>query len=180
MGYPSFNVDFDGDFDVSHEPSYQLEKDAVYKQFFGVMGRLIIKRINEIDEQKGYDVLIKLDNGQFFKILEKHDRYKNTGNIVLELWSDINHTKGWLYTAQCDWMAYHYDATGITHFLPMPALRKAWNKYEAEWRDIYRIVIIENRGLTTQIILIPLNVLWEAMHDVMIHNHLSGDGAKWM
>jgi hypothetical protein len=173
--------DFDDDFDFSHDPSYQLEMETFYKQFFGVMGRVIIKRINEIDEpRKGYDVLIKLDSGQFFKIDEKHDRYCNTGNIVLELWSDINHKKGWLYTSQCDWLAYHYDATGTTHLMPVPALRKAWNKYEAEWRDTYQIVVRENNGLTAQIILIPLNVLWEAMHDVMIHNHLSGDGAKWM
>lgn len=177
MGYPIF----DEDLDFSNDGNYLSLMEQLYKEFFGVMGRVTVKRINEIDEQrKGYDVLIELDNGQFFKIEEKRDRYGNTGNIVLELWSDFNHKLGWLYTAQCDWIAYHFDDTGITNFLPMPALRKAWNKYEAEWRDTYRILLRENAGWTTQIILIPLNVLWEAMHDVMIHNHLSGDGEKWM
>ena len=170
------HTDFDVDLDFRNDVGYQSLMEQRYKEFFGVMNRVSIKRITE-----GDGVLIIIDDGeQYIKVLEKHDRYKNTGNAVLELWGDLNHKKGWLYAAQCDWLAYHYDATGITHFIPMPALRKAWNKYESEWLDTYRIVLRENKGLAAQIILIPLNVLWEAMHDVMIHNHLSGDIAKWM
>jgi hypothetical protein len=176
------NVQHFGDgLTFSKEPSYQLEMESFYREFFGTVGRRVtIKRISEIDEQKkGYDVVVQLDNDTWFRVEEKRDRYAHTGNIVLELWSDINKKRGWLYTSRADFIAYHFDGTGITHMLPTAPLRKAWVDKELEWRDTYRVMTRDNRGWVTEFILIPLNVLWEAMRDTMVHNHIADQGERW-
>ena len=142
--------------------------EKFYQQFFGSVSNVSTKRINEIDEQrKNYDVLITLDNGQFFKVKEKRDRYHHMWNIVLELWADVGRKKGWLYTAQCDWLAYHFDVKNVTHMIPFPALKRAWDDYETEWRGEYRVMI--NESMRTEFILIPLDVMWAAINDVMVY-----------
>jgi hypothetical protein len=154
--------------------------EEYYQEYFHPMGKVTIKRINEIDEQrKGYDVLIIIDDGeQYIKVEEKADRFKSP-NIVLELWSDLNHKLGWLYTMRADMLAYHYTATGITHMIPVCALKRAFSVYEPEWRDTHRIVLRQNRGWTTQILLLPLDVMWDAIRDVSIHDHAINHGERW-
>ena len=172
--------DFRKDLAFSMQTSYLQLMDEYYKSFFGALNHIQIIRVENLEEQKrGYDVVVKQDNDVWHRIEEKRDRYGRTGNIVLELWSDINHKKGWLYTSRADYIAYHFDDTGITHLLPVPALRKAWKENEAEWRDTYRIVLKENRGWSTQFILIPLTVLWAAMKDVLVHDHAINHGERW-
>ena len=176
MNYPSFGDDLA----FSQEPNYLQRMEEFYHTFFAPLGKVKIQRITEIDEQrKGYDVLIIIDDGeQYIKVEEKADRYPSK-NIVLELWSDLNHKVGWLYSARCDWLAYHYVSNGLTQMLPMPALKLAFKDNEMEWRDTYRILTKENRGWTTQFMLVPLDVLWEAIRGVLIHDHAINHGERW-
>ena len=172
--------DFRKDLAFSMEPNYLRLMEEFYREYFHPMGKVTIQRINEIDEQrKGYDVLIIIDDGeQYIKVEEKVDRYQSP-NIVLELWSDINRKKGWLYTMRADLLAYHYKSTGITHMIPVCALKRAFAVYEAEWRDNYRIVLRENKGWSTQIMLVPVVDMWDAIRDISIHDHAINHGERW-
>jgi hypothetical protein len=157
----------------------QLIEDF-YHSFFAPLGRVEVKRITEIEENKrGYDSLIVFDGGeQYIKVEQKVDRH-DSPNLVLELWSDAYKKPGWLMTARCDWLAYTYINKGVTHMLPFPALKKAFAERENEWRDIYRIVTIENRGWDTEIMLVPLEDLWQAIQETLIHDHYIESGERW-
>ena len=170
MNYPSFRDDLA----FSQEPNRNALIDEYCKEFFGAMGNVVeVRNVEDLAEQKkGYDRLVVLDTDEFFRVEIKFDRYGNTGNFVVELWSDLNRKKGWLFTSRCNYLLYHFTNTHITHMLPMPLLRRAWAENEKEWRSIYPEHIKENVGWTTVFILIPIEVLKSAMTDAMIHNHV--------
>ena len=165
---------FSEDLAFSLDPLHAEMMDTFYIDFFGAMGLevLEVKHITDRAEQKkGYDKLIKLDNGQFIRVEEKRDRYV-TGNLVLELWSDSDRKRGWLYTSTADFLCYHFINTGITHMLPMPLLRRAWMLNEKLWRDVYDEKHIKNRAWTTIILPIPVTVLRAALMEAMEHDHV--------
>ncbi len=156
----------------SQEPKYLDEMDVFYREFFGT-DNLTIRYVENIVEQfKGYDREIKLeDTDQYFRIEEKRDRYYKTGNITLELWSVFNTRKGWLYTSRANYIAYHF-INGVTHMLDRPMLQRAWALNEKEWRDTYPEIDVENTGWTSVVILIPKPVLSQAMAEASVYTHV--------
>ncbi len=170
MNYPSFGEDLE----FSKDPSLAEIMDTYYREFFSAYGGVIeVEHVEDIQEQrKGYDKVVKLETDQFFRIEEKFDRkIAKTGNFFIETWSDLNKKKGWIYTSRSDYIAYHNVGLGITYMLPTPTLRRAWKENEAVWRDSYREVFVPNDGWTSMGLLVPIQVLREAMITAMIHNH---------
>jgi hypothetical protein len=170
-------MSFEEDLEFSLNPKHAERMDAFYRDFFSATGLNVIevKPVTDRAEQKkGYDKLIKLDNEQFIRVEEKLDRY-TTGNLVLELWSDSNRKRGWLFTSTADYLAYHFTETGITHMLPMILLRRAWALNEKVWRSVYEEKLVRNRAWTTIIIPIPTTVLRAGLMEAMAHDHIS----KW-
>lgn len=153
--------------------SYSLEKteDDSINGFY----LKIFPGISEIEfckdmarQKKGIDKVIHFESGYQVTIDEKKRR-KDYGDILLELWSVKEKQKrGWLFTAQCDYITYILLESKKMYLLPVLLLKKAWQKNRVLWQNQYALKEARNPGYTTVNIPIPTEVLMEAMKNEIV------------
>ncbi len=140
--------------------------DVFYQREFPGICR--IELIRDMDRQRrGIDKILHFNSGYQITLDEKKRR-KDYGDILLETWSQQeNEKRGWLYSAQCDYIVYAIMPTYTVYLLPVLLLKKAWHNNKDCWLDLYQEVQSHNKDYTTINIAIPIEVLMKAIQDEM-------------
>ena len=164
MGQPIIN-DFKADLKYSMED--EMFNNFYLREFPNVRE---IKTEKDIKKQfKGIDKTLVFDSGLEITIDEKKRRV-DYGDILLELLSNKETgRKGWLYTAQCDYIAYAVMPIKTIYFLPMILLKMAWWENRVKWEKRYEKKEAKNKGYTTVSIPIPTNVLLNAIESKIVN-----------
>lgn len=156
--------------DFKTDLEYSMD-DAVFDNFYksNFPGLKEIRFEDNLQKQiKGIDKTLIFKSGLEITIDEKKRRV-DYGDILLELYSNKEtKRKGWLYTAQCDYMAYAIIPKKKIYFLPMVLLKITWNENGAKWMNLYKSIEAINKNYTTLSIAIPTNVLLDALRKKMI------------
>lgn len=158
------------DFGVDLQYSLDQEEcellDCFYHRAFPSICR--IELIEDLERQRrGMDKILHFNSGYQISLDEKKRR-KDYGDILLETWSQYENLKrGWLYTAQCDYIVYAIMPTQIVYLLPVLLLKKAWHNNKDLWLNNHEGVQSHNKNYTTINIAIPINVLMEAIQAEM-------------
>lgn len=129
-------------------------------------------RIEEVtdkaDQLRGIDKILYFSNGSIETVDVKIRRtaYTQDGqpDILLEVESNSeSKRKGWLYTAECSYIAYFVEPLGRVYLLPVMALRMAWTKYGRNWATQYKTIKAPNKFYYTTSTCIPAGVLFKAI-----------------
>lgn len=129
-------------------------------------------RIEEVtdkaDQLRGIDKILYFSNGSIETVDVKIRRTAYTQNgepdILLEVESNSeSKRKGWLYTAECSYIAYFVEPLGRVYLLPVMALRMAWAKHGGIWQRDYKTVKARNHFYYTTGICVPAGVLLKAI-----------------
>lgn len=155
---------------------YSLEKreneifDSFYYRIFP--GLKLIEFAKDIGiQRKGIDKILYFESGRQITIDEKKRR-EDYGDILLELWSVWEQKKrGWMFTAQCDYIVYAVMPSQKVYLLPVLLLRRAWLNNKEKWIEKakdntnkqYKIISAQNPGYVTISIAIPTNELLAAI-----------------
>lgn len=146
------------------------EDDKVFDDFYKKMFPNLksIDFCEDLDTQfKGIDKIITFKNGGIVTIDEKKRRV-DYGDILLELYSNYQtKRRGWLFTAQCDYIAYAIMPSKTVYLLPSLLLKTAWIKNKEEWLKKHKIINANNETYTTRCIAIPTDELLLAVNQQM-------------
>lgn len=164
MGEPIIN-DFHADLEYSMDD--ELFNTFYKNQFAGLKQ---IKAEHSMEKQfKGIDKTLIFHSGYQVTIDEKKRRV-DYGDILLELISNkATNRRGWLYTAQCDYIAYAVVPAKVIYFLPTTLLKMVWYENSKEWEGKYKKVEAINNGYVTISIPIPTSILLNTLKDKMIN-----------
>ncbi|GAI91617.1 unnamed protein product, partial [marine sediment metagenome] len=105
--------------------------EGAYWQAFGGLGLMGVELITDKDlQRKGYDRVCRFKNGKRVIFDEKH-RPKDYGDILLEIWSNMEQRiHGWLGSS-ADYIAEFFEPTRRVVWLPLLLLNK-WLKTRKE------------------------------------------------
>jgi len=158
--------DFNADLQYSLDQKECEMLDAFYCREFPNICR--IELIEDLERQRrGMDKILHFNSGYQISLDEKKRR-KDYGDILLETWSQYeNDRRGWLYSAQCDYIVYAIMPTQTVYLLPVLLLKKAWHNKRDAWLGAYEEVQSHNKNYTTINIAIPIKVLMEAIQAEM-------------
>lgn len=164
MGQPIIN-DFHADLEYSMDD--ELFNKFYRKQFAGIKE---IRFEDSMEKQlKGIDKTLIFESGYQVTVDEKKRRV-DYGDILLELISNKKtNRRGWLYTAQCDYIAYAVVPAKVIYFLPTTLLKMVWYENGNQWEKLFKKVEAINNGYITVSIPIPTNILLETLKNKMIN-----------
>ena len=151
--------------DSANEPFWL----KVYEQAFPNLHSTVYVRGDGWAQRGGIDRVLTLKSGKTLNVDEKI-RKKVYKDILLERWSDMERSgAGWMQKdLACDFIAYAFKPNQTCYLLPFQTLRAAWLKYGRDWIETYTRIHAKNRGYVSEGIAIPINVLMEALQDVMV------------
>lgn len=160
MGESAINI-FEDDLAYADNDDFFNE---FYKKSFPNVQK--IKTETDMDLQfKGIDKTLTFESGLEITIDEKKRRV-DYGDILLEIKSNEQTGRlGWLYTAQCDYIAYAVMPTKTIYFLPMILLKMTWLEHGDEWIKQYGLKRAKNQGYVTVSVAVPTNILLNAMKE---------------
>ena len=163
MGAPR---DFKRDLAGSVEADVLALFDRAYTAYFPACHRIQRTHENLAVQRLGVDTIVYTAPAVFHRIDEKK-RDKDYDDYLLEfehLHASGHRKPGWIEkTLTLDFLAYAFVPTGRVHFLPWPALKRAWLVHGADWIDRHFISESPNRGYTTRGVCVPFGEVWDAM-----------------
>ena len=165
MGQPALKNDFKADLQYSMDD--ELFNNFYRKEFPNIKEIRFEGSLNK--QFKAIDKTLIFESGYEITVDEKKRRV-DYGDILLELLSNKESgRKGWLYTAQCDYIAYAVVPTKIIYFLPTTLLKMVWWENNKIWQEKYSLKEAINKGYTTVNIPIPTNELLDAIRSKIIN-----------
>lgn len=137
--------------------------DGYYRNF-GFVKQVIVH--TDLETQKrGIDKTLVFQDGSSITIDEKFDTHLNSPNMFLELYTSFgNYTKGWLYTAECDYVVYGY-IDGRVYWLPTKILRHLWFKHHTVWANGDTIKYIPNKGYVGMGVVVGMDEVCQLVYD---------------
>jgi len=165
------------DFDIDLKYSLEARENELFDTFY----YRVFSNLRDIElvmdkerQRKGIDKILYFNNGKQVSIDEKKRR-KDYGDILLELWSVWEEKKkGWLLTAQCDYIVYAVMPSKKVYLLPTLLLGKAWEKNKGTWvekakdkNNGFYIVKALNKRYSTISIAIPTEILLSSITEEM-------------
>jgi len=155
---------------------YSME-DEIFETFY----REKFSNIKEIrfeenlnKQLKGIDKTIIFNSGYEITIDEKKRRV-DYNDILIELVSNKGTKRqGWLFTTQCDYIAYAIMPKKTIYLIPTTLLKLAWVENQIKWESNYKRIEAKNkdnngREFITISIPIPIKVLLEGLQKQMVH-----------
>jgi len=155
---------------------YSME-DEIFETFY----REKFSNIKEIrfeenlnKQLKGIDKTIIFNSGYEITIDEKKRRV-DYNDILIELVSNKETKRqGWLFTTQCDYIAYAIMPKKTIYLIPTTLLKLAWVENQIKWESNYKKIEAKNkdnngREFITISIPIPIKVLLEGLQKQMVH-----------
>jgi len=155
---------------------YSME-DEIFETFY----REKFSNIKEIrfeenlnKQLKGIDKTIIFNSGYEITIDEKKRRV-DYNDILIELVSNKGTKRqGWLFTTQCDYIAYAIMPKKTIYLIPTTLLKLAWVENQIKWESNYKKIEAKNkdnngREFITISIPIPIKVLLEGLQKQMVH-----------
>jgi hypothetical protein len=145
--------------------------ESVYRKAFPTFLAMHSVRNDGWAQRGGIDRIIILASGKNFTVDEKV-RSKDYDDILLEFWSDEQHSKpGWIaQDLACDFIAYAFVPSQRCYLLPFQQLRRAWLENRYEWVKSYKRVHAENFNsyhYTTVSVPVPIPVLLKSICNAM-------------
>jgi len=152
--------------------------EQVYREAFPCFQAMASHRKDGDHQRAGIDRTVVMTNGKTVTIDEKvRGRNRITGrvyeDIALEYWSNKEReVLGWVCKPLlCDYIAYAIAPLGRCYLLPVPHLRKAWQRNHKQWVATYpKVSAINHVGsarYTTVSVAVPPAVLLEAIKDTL-------------
>lgn len=132
----------------------RVEDEGIFDKYYNHIWEGMIDDIHfhkDLRIQKlGIDKTITFKDCVRITVDEKFDRYPRSGNVFIELFTDINNNvKGWLYKNECDYVVYGFSDGSVT-WLPMKALRMLWFYHQHadshDWMNDKSVKFIKNKG----------------------------------
>ena len=155
---------------------YSME-DEIFETFY----REKFSNIKEIrfeenlnKQLKGIDKTIIFNSGYEITIDEKKRRV-DYNDILIELVSNKGTKRqGWLFTTQCDYIAYAIMPKKTIYLIPTTLLKLAWVENQIKWESNYKRIEAKNkdnngREFITISIPIPIKVLLEGLQKQMVY-----------
>ena len=170
-------MSFQTDLRYSHDQSDKEWWEKVYRDFFPNVEAIVDLRKNGWHQQAGRDRAIILSNGKTIYIDEKVRRIKDTGDILLEIWSTVskenrfNRNPGWaIKDLDTDWIAYAFEPSQRLYMFNALQLRQTllnnyshWEKLVEKKEQGFNLVVADNGVYETHSWAIPTDVLYQAM-----------------
>lgn len=151
----------------SHIDSPLLERH--YQGWFCDVG--LIHRIPKDGhaQRSGIDTYVIQEAGKIINTDEKI-RDEDYGDILLEYWSNYERrTLGWIMKEQNnEYISYYVKSSDKGFLLPTAVVQKTFRINAKKWHKIYPTIKAKNKGYITHSLAIPVDILYEAMTDVMI------------
>jgi len=151
--------DFHQDLDRS-----ELEQDnpiirEIYAKYFPNMSSMTAVKRDTYGQMIGIDRILVLNNSKTVKVEEKL-RYADYGDILLELWSDVEKKKpGWaVKDLECDYIAYIILPSKTGYVWPYLAFKRAMEKDLKLWMTFGDLRETKNKGYYTQNLSVPTSV----------------------
>jgi hypothetical protein len=149
-----------------------------YRKFFPNMKEVkATSNFNLTAQKSGIDKIITLNNGKEIKIEEKKRR-TDYGDILLEEWSNFEKKKkGWTGDPGKTSDYIIYVILPKIYIFPYDILQLAWRENYFTWlnkakdnKDGFKYVEAPNPGYTTTNVAVPINILFEAIQNIMKQN----------
>lgn len=148
-------------YDFHEELAYSHEDEHVFDRFYKCLFPNLddVHRYTDLKTQKrGIDVMLVIHENPYYTedksrnyvrmiyVDEKKDK-GDRDTIFLEEYSDTEYGKmGWLFTAECDAIAYCIWPRKEFYWLPLRELRKAYFANYDEWHTQSKTWKIQNKG----------------------------------
>jgi len=162
--------DFINDFSEDLEFSYTIEGgkyyEVLYKKAFPELKHMSSNKGDSQMQRLGIDRTLVLKSGKAIYIDEKNRRPKwDYEDIALEfIDNDNNNTPGWAEKSLfCDYITYTLLRWNRSYILPVPQLQLAWAVNKENWLNVYGWKPCKNKGYSSRICPIPVNVLYSAL-----------------
>jgi hypothetical protein len=128
-------------------------------------------------QRAGIDRVLTLKCGRVMTVDEKARQRADSGDILLERWSDrARKVPGWVQKPlACDLIAYGFIPSRRCYVFPVWALRRAWRDRGKDWLTMaeseeqgFRICLAHNRRYVTENVAVPTDRLLAAVQDAMV------------
>lgn len=167
--------DFRRSVDLSRQYAGAPWWEQVYRAAFPSFAAMVYVNDDGWAQRGGIDRVVTLTSGKTLYIDEKV-RTEDWPDFLIERWSDREHqVPGWAKKdLACDYIAYAFIPSATCYLLPFQQLRLAVSTHGQIWlrkaeakQDGYRVVEAKNGGYTTESIVIPKEVLLDALVGAM-------------
>lgn len=130
--------DFNERLQYSHDSADEPWWPAIYEQAFPGCTPIDMRH-DGTHQRRGIDrILILREGGERLTVDEK-TRDPDYDDLLIEYWSvwikgrPSDCVRGWIYTAECDYLAYAFKPTKRCFIFPMRELQRAWRTNGKEW-----------------------------------------------
>lgn len=127
-----------------------------------------IKDIVDVSDNKHYqaidvDILLQIENLPIFKGEIKTDRNDKTGNVFIEIISNIEKNgdkSGWLYYCKADYLFYYFVNTKILYMIRFDTFKEWFLNNSHKFKTVSNKTSVGNSEYTSYGKLVPITELY--------------------